>query len=148
MDISEDTQAVAPAVDFAEAQLRAGRDVHVFAMAAHCRLEATAFTRRFRAAHGRPPGDWLGWRRTVMAVERLQHTEDSITEIALSYGFASSQHLAVCCRRHFGTTPTRLRSEAHGASGAERDARRDAGVPVQALSSAVRKTSVRVRSRS
>lgn len=124
-----DAQAVAPAIAFAETKLRAGGDVHVFAMAACCRLEATTFTRRFRAAHGRPPGDWLSWRRTELAVDRLQSSDDRVTDIAIDRGFASSQHLAVCCRRYYGATPSRLRAEARGSSVAERDTRRDAGLP-------------------
>lgn len=123
-----DTQAVAPAIIFAETQLRAGLEVRVLAMAARCRLEVTTFTRLFRAAHGRPPGDWLSWRRTALAIERLQHSDDSITAIAIDRGFSSSQHFAVCCRRYFGATPSRLRAEAQGNSVAGRDTRRDAGV--------------------
>ena len=119
---ADDDHATAPAITLAESRLRAGEAVTVGELAARCRLEPTAFTRRFRAAHGRPPGDWLGWRRTSLAVDRLRRGRESVTTVAMALGFPSSQHFAVCCRRYFGGTPQALRQER------PRNARRDAGI--------------------
>jgi len=63
----------------------------------------------FVAAVGVPPHRWLLQRRVERACELLTRTRRSITDIALSCGFSSSQHLSTVFKAHMGCTPTDFR---------------------------------------
>ena len=49
--------------------------------------------------------------RIRKAVGLLEHTRRKVTDIALSLGFASSQHFAASFRREMGMTPRQWRTE-------------------------------------
>jgi AraC family transcriptional regulator len=74
-------------------------------------LSATYFTRAFREAVGKPPHAYLIDLRLERAVDLLEHTRLSITEIALSCGFDQPQYFAAMFRRKFGFTPSLWRME-------------------------------------
>ncbi len=86
-------------------------DVSLSELASSVDLSHTHLTNLFRMATGLPPYRWLLRRRLQRAVTLLADTKRSITEIALSCGFASSQHLATMLKKNIGVTPTEFRRE-------------------------------------
>lgn len=84
-----------------------GMRVPVTALAQCARVDPTAFTRMFTRAIGRTPADHVARTRTAAAL-RLIADGRTVTEAATTVGMPSSQHLATCCRRYFGRTPTAL----------------------------------------
>jgi AraC family transcriptional regulator len=83
------------------------RPISVSELAGVCGLSATYFTRAFREAVGKPPHAYLIDLRLERAVDLLEHTRLSITEIALSCGFDQPQYFAT----QFGFTPSLWRME-------------------------------------
>ena len=67
------------------------------------------FARRFRAATGISPHQYLISLRLRAAAERLHSSGDSITMIALEVGFNDLSHFNLLFRRSFGVTPSRWR---------------------------------------
>ena len=63
----------------------------------------------FKKMTGLPPHAFVIACRLKQALNTLQKTEDSITQIALALHFASSQHFAAHFRRFYGITPTEAR---------------------------------------
>jgi len=81
------------------------------AMAAHAHMSVRTFTRRFRAASGTSPKQWLLDQRVAAALPLLESSELPIEIVASTVGFES----AVSFRQHFArvmrTTPSRYRRE-------------------------------------
>lgn len=72
------------------------------------------FCRRFRQTYDQAPADFVRARRVEAARQLLGSTGHSISEIALSCGFADQSHLTRCFKQHFGVTPARWRTDEHG----------------------------------
>lgn len=70
--------------------------------------------RSFRAHHGRSVGSYLREVRVRHAAERLELGDDSISEIALSVGFADQSHLHRWFVRLVGATPASYRRQLRG----------------------------------
>lgn len=68
---------------------------------------------RFRAEVGLPPGEWQLRRRIAAACRLLVQTDEPVTRIAHSLGFASSQYFATAFARVTGTTPSGYRAARH-----------------------------------
>ncbi|TWD84291.1 AraC-like protein [Kribbella amoyensis] len=66
----------------------------------------------FTAQLGRPPHKYLNERRIDRARQLLATSDLSVTAIALSLGFSSSQHFARTFRQFTASTPTAFRSAA------------------------------------
>ena len=66
----------------------------------------------FRTGLGMPPHRWLMRRRVQRACEMLAQPRPSITEIAQTCGFASSQHFATVFKKARGVTPSQFRQGA------------------------------------
>ncbi|MEU8227620.1 AraC family transcriptional regulator [Kribbella sp. NPDC048915] len=64
----------------------------------------------FAAELGRPPHRYLNERRIDRARQLLETSDMTITALALSLGFSSSQHFARVFRQYTGRTPTSVRS--------------------------------------
>ncbi|MEU4288570.1 helix-turn-helix domain-containing protein [Kribbella sp. NPDC026596] len=70
----------------------------------------------FAGQLGQPPHRYLNERRIDRARQLLDTSDVTITALALSLGFSSSQHLARVFRQLAGTTPTAYRSSSAGGS--------------------------------
>jgi AraC family transcriptional regulator len=97
------------AIDYLEAHL--ADDVGLDDLAQAVGLSTARLTELFRNGTGEPPHRWLMNRRLARACQLLGNPALSITEIAHSCGFASSQHLAAVTRRRLATTPTGYRQQ-------------------------------------
>lgn len=73
-------------------------------------LPKARFHERFLAEVGQTPGEWRIRERVTRAQERLRFSEATITEVALSLGFKSSQHFATAFKRYTGQTPSDFRA--------------------------------------
>jgi AraC-like DNA-binding protein len=87
-----------------------GSDVGLRELATDVGLSPAHLSAVFVAAVGVPPHRWLLRRRVERARELLMRTHRSITDIALSCGFSSSQHFATVFKGQEGCTPTELRN--------------------------------------
>jgi AraC-like DNA-binding protein len=72
-------------------------------------MSLRAFERRFRATFHVTPQRFLRKLRLRIASRALIHTEGSLSEIALSSGFADQSHFSREFRRQFGRTPRAYR---------------------------------------
>jgi AraC family transcriptional regulator len=88
-----------------------GRDVSLRELASEVGLSPSHLSAVFVAAVGVPPHRWLLRRRVERACELLTRTRRSMTEIALSLGFSSSQHFSTVFKTHVGCTPTYFRNQ-------------------------------------
>ena len=79
-------------------------------LAARSGLGLRTFHQRFVAETGYTPGQYRTRTRLDWAEQALADTARSITDIALSAGFASSQYFATVFRRHIGCSPQEYRS--------------------------------------
>jgi len=80
-------------------------------LAALVDMDVRRFTDAFRQAFGLTPWQYILRARLEEAARRLRHTRDSVTDIALSVGFASPSHLTAAFSRQFGLPPSRYRAE-------------------------------------
>ncbi|MFF0344190.1 AraC family transcriptional regulator [Kribbella sp. NPDC004875] len=70
----------------------------------------------FAGELGQPPHRYLSERRIERARQLLETSDITITGLALSLGFSSSQHFARVFRQFTGTTPTAFRSQSSAQS--------------------------------
>lgn len=87
-----------------------GSDVGLRELASEVGLSPSHLSAVFVAAAGVPPHRWLLGRRVERARELLRRTRRSITDIALSCGFSSSQHFSTAFKAQEGCTPTDFRN--------------------------------------
>ncbi len=82
-------------------------------MAKECGLNRTRFAHYCKQITNTTPAEYLTACR-VEAAERLLRSPEapSITDIAFSCGFGSSQYFATVFRRHTGQTPKEFRASA------------------------------------
>lgn len=88
-----------------------GEDVDAATLAGLCGLSVDQFNRSFKAATGAPPHQWLLRQRVKRAVDLLAATELTLSDIALSCGFADQSHLTRVFRNHIGMPPGAWRSQ-------------------------------------
>jgi AraC family transcriptional activator FtrA len=79
-------------------------------LAAEAGMSVRTFLRRFKAATGMPPGEWLLTERLVRARELLETTRFSIESIADVTGFGSAATLRHHFRTRLGISPAAYRS--------------------------------------
>ncbi len=72
-------------------------------------MSLRAFERQFRAAFHLTPQKFLRKLRLRIATRALMHTNESLSEIALTCGFADQSHFSREFRRQFGRTPRKYR---------------------------------------
>jgi AraC family transcriptional regulator len=72
-------------------------------------MSASNFVRRFSAALGQSPYQFVLSRRIELARRLLSRTDKSIADIALDCGFSHQEHLTNTFRRRVGTTPAAYR---------------------------------------
>jgi AraC-like DNA-binding protein len=81
-------------------------------LAARVGLGPTRFHGLFKRAIGLTPRDYLSRLRLAEARRRLAEGDETVTALAISLGFPSSQHFATTFRKHTGTTPSGFRARA------------------------------------
>ena len=80
-------------------------------LAQACRLSVSYFARAFRISTGLPPHRWLLHRRVERAKDLLAGTGLSLSEIALSCGFADQSHFTRIFCQMVGATPAAWRRD-------------------------------------
>lgn len=75
-------------------------------LSAVARLSPAHFSRSFKQAFGEPPHAYAIKRRLERACHLMATTSESLSEIALSVGFADQAHLCRLFRRTFGQSPS------------------------------------------
>jgi AraC-like DNA-binding protein len=68
-------------------------------------MSRTIFTVRFKKTVGSSPMEYLTRWRMLLAGDRLQHTTDAVSEIALSLGYESESAFSKAFRRVMGCSP-------------------------------------------
>jgi AraC family transcriptional activator FtrA len=92
------------------AQDRLDRDISIADLAAQARMSRRTFIRRFEAATGMPPGEWVLQARLQQARLMLETTRLPIEAVATSVGFGSADTLRHHFRVRLDTSPARYRS--------------------------------------
>lgn len=87
------------------------RDISVEDMADISGLSTHWFKEKFKKETGLSPADFVSRRKIEEAKKRLRSSKKSITEIAFTLGFSSSQYFATVFKRYTGITPTDFRKE-------------------------------------
>jgi len=90
-------------LEFLEARL--AEDIGLEELAQLAGLSQSQFARAFKASTGLPPYKWRLHNRIKRAQEMLLNSNNSLSEIALHYGFADQSHFTKAFRRVTGTTP-------------------------------------------
>lgn len=90
-------------LEFLEAHL--AEDIALEELAQLTGLSQSQFARAFKASTGLPPYRWHLHNRIKRAQEMLLNSNNSISEIALHYGFADQSHFTKAFRRATGTSP-------------------------------------------
>ena len=85
--------------------------VAVVRLAGLCGLSRSYFTKAFKVSMGTPPHRWLMCQRLRRAAELLERTDDGISAIALSCGFADQSHLTRTFRSAVGFSPAAWRRQ-------------------------------------
>jgi AraC family transcriptional regulator len=80
-------------------------------LASLCGLSRSYFTRAFKVSMGLSPHQWLVRQRIGRAAEMLEATQDSISVIALSCGFADQSHLTRRFHATVGVSPAAWRRQ-------------------------------------
>jgi AraC family transcriptional regulator len=80
-------------------------------LAATAGLSRMYFARRFRAATGIRPHEYVLRRRVERAQELLTATSGPVVDIALSVGFQTQAHFTTVFRKIVGNTPRQWRRE-------------------------------------
>ena len=86
-------------------------DCHVGELAHRCGLSRSYFTRAFRISVGTPPHRWLVRQRVRRASEMMEGTQESISTIAVSCGFADQSHLTRIFHATVGISPAAWRRQ-------------------------------------
>lgn len=79
-------------------------------LAAHRAMSLRTFSRRFRAEVGMPPARWLAEQRIHRVRELLEHTDDTIENIARQTGFGTATSLRSQIKAELGISPSAYRS--------------------------------------
>jgi AraC family transcriptional activator FtrA len=94
---------------FDRMRARLAQEQSIAELAAEAGMSTRTFLRRFKAATGMPPGEWLLAERLICARELLETTPHSIEDIAAASGFGSAATLRHHFRARLGTSPAAYR---------------------------------------
>jgi transcriptional regulator GlxA family with amidase domain len=86
-------------------------DLSVETLAQRARLSPRQFSRRFKAAFGTSPGDYVERLRLDEARRRLPAGGQTVESIAVSVGYASDDAFRRAFERHFGVVPSAYRQQ-------------------------------------
>lgn len=91
-------------------------------------MSSRTFVRRFKAATGRNPGDYIQTLRISIAKEMLEDSSDSVESVGYAVGYEDIAFFRALFKRHTGLSPGEYRRNFAGASlPVARDAERSAG---------------------
>lgn len=112
-------QPVRPATDplidvYAWARQNIDRDLAVANLAAKARMSRRTFIRRFTAATGLSPGEWVMEARVKEAQILLETNDLSVEQVATAAGFGSADALRHHFRTRLHTSPQRYRNAFRG----------------------------------
>ena len=94
--------------------LNLNEEITVEGLARRAAMSVRTFSRRFRAATGATPIEWLLRLRVRHAQDLLEATDLPIDHIAQTAGFNAPESLRHHFRRVVGTSPSKWRSSFHG----------------------------------
>lgn len=86
------------------------RELTIASLAARARMSRRTFIRRFEAATGSAPGEWILQARMAQARSLLEATDLPIEHVATRTGFGSADALRHHFRTRLDTSPQRYRS--------------------------------------
>jgi transcriptional regulator GlxA family with amidase domain len=97
----------------AEEHIRAHfrEEVGIEALAKRAAMSPRTFIRRFKAATGRLPGEYLQMTRITAARDLLENASTSIQEISARVGYADLSFFRALFKRHMGMTPAEYRAK-------------------------------------
>src|SRR5262249_24089743 len=84
-------------------------DIGLSELAAACGLSPSHFCRAFSHTYGCPPYRWLTTQRVERAKELILNTNRSMSEIALTTGFADQSHFTRVFSSRVGASPAAWR---------------------------------------
>lgn len=87
------------------------RTIHASDLSAVARRSTAHFSRSFKQAFGEPPHSYIVRRRLEEACHLMLTSSASLSEIALSVGFADQAHLCKHFRQALGQSPSNWRRE-------------------------------------
>jgi transcriptional regulator GlxA family with amidase domain len=90
----------------------------VDALADHAHMSPRTFARRFRAATGTTPHQWLLRQRVLHAQALLETTDEPVEHVAHATGFGAASAMRVHFQRQVGTSPQAYRRTFRGDGGA------------------------------
>jgi transcriptional regulator GlxA family with amidase domain len=105
-------ELVANAQQWLQDHLRQPVSLATLAAAQDCSLRTLG--RRFKAATGQSPGQYLQKQRLAQATELLRATNLSVGEIAWQVGLQDVSYFTALFRRHRGMTPAKYRQSVRG----------------------------------
>jgi transcriptional regulator GlxA family with amidase domain len=88
--------------------------ISVAELAEHAHMSPRTFARRFRAATGTTPHQWLLRERVLQAQALLERTDEPVERIAHATGFGAASALRVHFQRLVGTSPQAYRRTFRG----------------------------------
>jgi AraC family transcriptional activator FtrA len=93
------------------ARSRLGERITIERMAGEAAMSRRSFIRRFEAATGSPPGEWLIGERVRYAADLLETTGLGIERVATECGFGTADGLRHHFRTRLGISPTAYRRQ-------------------------------------
>jgi transcriptional regulator GlxA family with amidase domain len=85
-------------------------EVGIEALAKRAAMSPRTFIRRFKAATGRLPGEYLQMTRIAAARDLLENASTSIQEVSARVGYADLAFFRALFKRHMGMTPAEYRA--------------------------------------
>ena len=107
LPITRDPQGLSDLLDWAAASL--GTGLTVDGLATRGAMSTRTLTRRFRAAVGMPPGEWLHRERLRLARRLLEQTDDPIGVVARRAGYESAATMRAQFSARLDTSPRAYR---------------------------------------
>ena len=112
-----ETQPVPPTADRMQQVIdyiaaHSGEDIGSASLSRLFGYDEAYFCRRFRAATGLSPMQYIRILRLEQARRRLEETDDRIADIAAACGFADAGYFTRCFGQHFGLSPKQHRLRA------------------------------------
>jgi len=80
-------------------------------LAIHMKLSESWFKARFKNETGLSPAEYILRLRVKKAKEFLSKGKGNVTEAAMKFGFASSQHFATAFKKYMNTTPSEIKKD-------------------------------------
>jgi AraC family transcriptional regulator len=96
---------------------RLAGDISISWLAKQCGLSVSYFARAFKETVGVPPYQWMLERRVHRAKELMHDRQRTLSDVALSCGFADQSHFSRAFSRVAGVPPGVWRRSAYGFSG-------------------------------